>query len=65
MKTTSIIVGLVALATSVSAHATWQALHVGTVDDGATCDRLPPSNNPVTNVASNVRFILIPSSSRR
>jgi len=52
MKSSSVIAGLVAFASTVSAHATWQDLHVGSTDYAATCDRLPPSNNPVTDVTS-------------
>jgi lytic cellulose monooxygenase (C1-hydroxylating) len=43
---------LAALAATVSAHATFQDLWVDGVDKVSTCVRLPPNNNPVTDVSS-------------
>ena len=37
-----------------SAHATWQQLWVNGVDQAQRCVYLPPNNNPITNVNSNV-----------
>jgi hypothetical protein len=34
-------------------------MQVGSTDYAATCDRLPPSNNPVTDVTSTVGFVSI------
>lgn len=44
--------GLVLLAavTSVSAHATWQELWVGTEDEVGTCVRTVKDNSPITSV---------------
>lgn len=53
MKTTSVL-GLLAAAASVSAHATFQQLWVNGVDQGSTCVRTPVSNSPVSSVTSNV-----------
>jgi cellulase len=39
--------------TSVTAHATFQELWVGTTDEVGTCVRAPASNSPVTSVTSN------------
>jgi len=44
---------ILATASVVSAHATWQELWVGTEDKEGTCIRLPQSNSPVTDVTSN------------
>ncbi|KAH8151885.1 uncharacterized protein LAJ45_03878 [Morchella importuna] len=52
MKTTSVL-GLLAAAASVSAHATFQQLWVNGVDQGSTCVRTPVSNSPVSSVTSN------------
>ncbi|KAK3937317.1 glycoside hydrolase [Diplogelasinospora grovesii] len=41
------------LAQKAAAHATFQDLWIDGVDYGAQCARLPLSNSPVTNVASN------------
>ncbi|KAK4211179.1 glycosyl hydrolase family 61-domain-containing protein [Rhypophila decipiens] len=49
----SAIAALVALASNVAAHATFQALWVDGVDYNDQCARVPPSNSPVTNVGSN------------
>jgi cellulase len=46
---------LIALATSVSAHATWQELWVDGVDQVGTCVRLPTSNSPVGTLDDTVR----------
>lgn len=40
-------------AQNVAAHATFQQLWVDGVDFGTQCARIPASNSPVTNVASN------------
>ncbi|KAK3322692.1 glycoside hydrolase family 61 protein [Apodospora peruviana] len=40
-------------AQNVAAHATFQALWVEGADYGSQCARVPASNSPVTNVASN------------
>jgi len=53
MRSVNVLASIVALASCVSAHATWQDLWVGTTDEAATCDRVPPSNNPVTDVTSD------------
>lgn len=42
---------------SVAAHATFQEMWVNDVDQGNWCVRLPQSNNPVTDVTSNVSFL--------
>ncbi|KAK4240610.1 glycoside hydrolase [Achaetomium macrosporum] len=48
------IAALAALwAQNAAAHATFQQLWVDGVDYGSQCARLPASNSPVTNVASN------------
>ncbi|KAI2634069.1 carbohydrate-binding module family 1 protein [Xylaria nigripes] len=39
-------------ATTIAAHATFQDLWIDGVDNGATCARLPVSNNPVQDVTS-------------
>lgn len=44
---------ILATASVVSAHATWQDLWVGTEDKTDTCIRMPQSNSPVTDVTSN------------
>ncbi|KAF2497544.1 beta-1,4-endoglucanase [Lophium mytilinum] len=44
---------LLATASSITAHSTWQELWVGSTDEAGTCVRLPPNNNPVTDVTSN------------
>jgi cellulase len=44
------IVSLLASATSVVGHSTFQDLWVGTEDEAETCGRQPPSNNPVIGV---------------
>ncbi|KAK7704066.1 hypothetical protein SLS57_010655 [Botryosphaeria dothidea] len=44
---------ILATASVVSAHATFQELWVGTEDKEGTCARLPQSNSPVTDVTSN------------
>ncbi|KAK2753163.1 hypothetical protein FQN54_007989 [Arachnomyces sp. PD_36] len=46
------VVSLLASATSVVGHSTWQDLWVGSEDMADTCARPPPSNNPVTDVGS-------------
>ncbi|KAJ1327398.1 lytic cellulose monooxygenase (C1-hydroxylating) [Microdochium nivale] len=54
MKATTIrALGFALGASQVAAHATFQNLWVNGVDFGAQCARLPSSNSPVTNVASN------------
>lgn len=53
MKTVAILAGVVALATRVAGHATFQQLWVNGVDNKGTCARLPNSNSPVTDVSSN------------
>lgn len=45
-------VAIVASATTVLGHATFQQLWVDGVDQGSTCARLPPSNSPIENVSS-------------
>jgi hypothetical protein len=49
-------IALATLAITASAHATFQELWVNGVDQGGYCVRLPQSNNPVTDVTSNVRI---------
>ncbi|KAF2460497.1 glycoside hydrolase family 61 protein [Lineolata rhizophorae] len=44
---------LLATATTVSAHATWQEMWVGSTDMEGSCVRQVQNNNPVTNVDSN------------
>ncbi|KAA8901793.1 glycosyl hydrolase family 61-domain-containing protein [Sphaerosporella brunnea] len=46
---------ILALATSVAAHATWQELWVDGVDEGGTCDRLPINNSPIGTTDPDVR----------
>ncbi|KAK3322799.1 glycosyl hydrolase family 61-domain-containing protein [Apodospora peruviana] len=45
--------GLLALAQYVAGHATFQQSAHGSVDDGKTCVRMPPSNSPVTDITSS------------
>ncbi|KAL3425869.1 glycoside hydrolase family 61 protein [Phlyctema vagabunda] len=52
MKSFLICSGLLATATSVLGHATFQELWVNGVDQVGTCVRTPPSNNPVSSVTS-------------
>jgi len=52
MKSFVAALGLLASATSVVGHATWQEMWVNGVDQAGKCVRLPPSNNPVTSVTS-------------
>lgn len=53
MKSFVTALGLLASATAVVGHATWQELWVNGVDQVGTCVRLPPSNNPVTSVTTD------------
>lgn len=50
--------GLVLLAavTSVTAHATWQQLWVGTEDKASTCVRTVKDNSPITSVTDAAMF---------
>ncbi|RPA74002.1 hypothetical protein BJ508DRAFT_215774 [Ascobolus immersus RN42] len=48
-------VALLAFATSVAAHSTWQQLWVNGVDKASTCARLPASNSPVGTTEAAVR----------
>ncbi|KAG8806491.1 hypothetical protein FRC18_006065 [Serendipita sp. 400] len=48
----AILASLIAGATSVAAHATFQQLWVGSSDQAGTCVRKPASNSPVTSVTS-------------
>ncbi|KAK2733137.1 hypothetical protein FQN55_003751 [Onygenales sp. PD_40] len=43
---------LLASATAVVGHSTFQDLWVGDVDHAESCARIPPNNNPVTSVSS-------------
>jgi lytic cellulose monooxygenase (C1-hydroxylating) len=43
---------ILAAASTVAAHATFQELWVDGVDKAASCVRTPPNNNPVQNVQS-------------
>lgn len=52
MKTISFLAGLLAVASTASAHATFQQLWVNGVDQAGTCVRKPSSNSPVTSVSS-------------
>lgn len=49
------VFALVALATSVTAHATFQQLWINEVDAGSSCVRTPANNGPVLDVNSAVR----------
>jgi hypothetical protein len=53
MKSTTIAALAALWVQNASAHATFQQLWVDGVDYGSQCARLPVSNSPVTNVASN------------
>jgi len=44
---------ILAAVSTVSAHATWQELWVGSTDEAGTCVRTVPSNSPVTSVSTN------------
>ncbi|MCJ1446792.1 MAG: hypothetical protein MMC23_007299 [Stictis urceolatum] len=48
-----VVVSLLGLLATASAHATWQELTVNGVDQAGKCVRLPPSNSPITSVTSN------------
>lgn len=48
-------VALLAFATSVAAHSTWQQLWVNGVDQDQKCVRLPANNNPVGTTDAAVR----------
>ncbi|TDZ18310.1 putative endo-beta-1,4-glucanase D [Colletotrichum orbiculare MAFF 240422] len=50
---TAVLSLLAVAAQQAASHATFQALWVDGVDFGGQCARLPLSNSPVTNVASN------------
>ncbi|KAI1262286.1 glycoside hydrolase family 61 protein [Xylariaceae sp. FL1019] len=52
MKSTAYALLSAAFAANVAAHSTFQQLWVDGVDQGSTCIRMPPSNNPVTSVGS-------------
>jgi len=51
--TNTFLAGLLAAASTASAHATFQQLWVNGVDKAGTCVRTPLSNSPVTSVTSN------------
>ncbi|KAH8822031.1 glycosyl hydrolase family 61-domain-containing protein [Xylogone sp. PMI_703] len=54
MRSVALVSLVAALAAQQAAsHATFQDLWVNGVDEQAYCARLPPSNNPVTDVTSN------------
>ncbi|TVY84302.1 putative endo-beta-1,4-glucanase D [Lachnellula suecica] len=53
MKSFTTAFGLLAGATSVLGHSTFQEMWVDGVDKVSTCARLPLSNNPVTSVTTN------------
>ncbi|KAF8661423.1 hypothetical protein AX16_001341 [Volvariella volvacea WC 439] len=53
MKLSNAIAFLLASATTINAHATFQQLWVNGVDQAGTCVRAPASNSPVTSVTSN------------
>jgi cellulase len=53
MKASAYVLSLLTSASVVFSHATFQDLWVNGVDKVSTCVRLPPSNNPVTDVTSN------------
>ena len=46
------IVSVLASATSVVGHSTFQDLWAGTEDFAETCARIPPSNNPVVGATN-------------
>ncbi|KAG8820111.1 hypothetical protein FRC17_010245 [Serendipita sp. 399] len=50
---TSLLASLIAGATSVAAHATFQQFWVAGADQAGTCVRRPASNSPVTSVSSS------------
>lgn len=52
MKSFATAFALLASASSVLGHATFQQLWVDGVDQVSTCARLPPSNSPIENVSS-------------
>jgi lytic cellulose monooxygenase (C1-hydroxylating) len=52
MKSTFFALVAAFAAQKAAAHATFQDLWINGVDQGSTCVRLPPSNNPVTSVSS-------------
>lgn len=47
---------LLAAATAVSAHSTWQQLWVGSTDMGTTCARTVKDNSPITSLSSSDMF---------
>ncbi|KAH9882929.1 hypothetical protein J1614_000295 [Plenodomus biglobosus] len=47
---------LLAAAASVSAHATWQDLWVGSEDKGTSCTRTVANNNPISSLTSADMF---------
>ncbi|KAI1275842.1 fungal cellulose binding domain-containing protein [Xylaria sp. FL0933] len=53
MKSAAYALASAALAFQASAHSIFQQLWVDGVDYGSQCVRMPPNNNPVTNVNSN------------
>ncbi|KAI8623551.1 fungal cellulose binding domain-containing protein [Xylariaceae sp. FL1651] len=53
MKSVAYALLSAALAAQSSAHSIFQDLWVDGVDYGSQCNRMPPSNSPVTNVNSN------------
>lgn len=56
MKSTLVLAGVTAFATSALGHATFQQLWVDGKDQQSTCARLPTSNSPVQDVSStNIR----------
>jgi cellulase len=53
MKFTSSLLGSLLVATSVTAHSTFQDLWAAQTDKGSTCIRMPLNNNPVTSVSGD------------
>jgi len=53
MKSTTIFGGLLACASSVVGHSTFQDLWTNGKDQATTCARIPLNNNPVTSVSSD------------
>lgn len=53
MKSITLALAAALAVQDVTAHATFQDLWINGVDQGQMCVRLPPSNSPITDVASN------------
>jgi lytic cellulose monooxygenase (C1-hydroxylating) len=51
-RTMKHFLAVLGLASTVTAHATWQQLWIGAEDKGDSCTRTVPSNSPITDVTS-------------